>query len=197
MSRTRSSNVGVLPWLLVGLGNPGFAYARTRHNVGAWFLETLRAQEEFPEFALRKRANALVSTKKYGVRSSTFGVILVFPQTFMNESGRAVASLVRQQRIAFDHLLVIHDDHDLLFGTFKLQRNRGSAGHRGVKSVIDALGSKNFWRLRIGIGTARHEVPTERYVLMTFRSEEQQALLNTVFPESTRVMFSALFRSHS
>lgn len=160
-------------WLIIGLGNPGARYARTRHNLGARVAETLREFLGQPAFRRHRDLHARVSRG---------AGLLAIPTTFMNASGRAVRSLVRRSTVPLDRLLVIHDDKDLAFGTLKLQRGRSSAGHRGVQSVIDALGSNTFWRLRIGIGAPPAGTATDEFVLQPFTETEERALSKTVIP---------------
>ena len=171
-------------WLVVGLGNPGKKYARTRHNVGAWLLDVLRKHWELPTFELDKPSNALVSYGKLSpsLISHLSSLILTFPQTFMNTSGRAVAHLLRKHRVPLDQLIVLHDDKDIAFGNLKLGFGRSAAGHRGVQSIIDTLRSKEFWRLRIGIGGPPAGVSTETYVLQPFQRAEREQLAREVFP---------------
>src|SRR3989344_4538649 len=110
--------------LIVGLGNPGKEYEYTRHNAGFLFIDIL--------------GNNFKNKK----------IILAKTQAFMNESGRAVANLMKSRKIKPENLLVIHDDIDILWGDFKFSFGRSSAGHKGVESVIKTLKTRNFWRLR-------------------------------------------------
>ncbi len=176
-------------WLIVGLGNPGPSYVRTRHNAGAWVLDRLRREWDLPDWKRHTTVNALTTRGQVleppgGTvsRRSTPRVILVRPQTFMNASGSAVASLLRTRRIPVDRLLIIHDDKDIRFGDIQLQRNRSSAGHTGVQSIIEALGMKDFWRLRIGIGAEAQNEPTEKFVLQPFTDAEHMQLARDVVP---------------
>lgn len=166
-------------WLIVGLGNPGEQYATARHNLGARIVEALRAERRWPAFRTQRALR---------VRVSRGDQILAIPTTFMNESGTAVAALVRHVRVPLERLLVVHDDKDLAFGELKLQRGRSSAGHRGIQSVIDELGTSDFWRLRIGIGAPPHDTETEVYVLEPFTPEEQAPLTADVFPHALRTI---------
>lgn len=167
------------PWLIVGLGNPGARYAHTRHNLGARIVEALRAALKQPLFRLWPALHARVSR---GAR------LLAVPTTFMNDSGRAVALLVRQSRIPLDRVLIVHDDKDLAFGQWKLQKGRSAAGHRGVQSIIDALGTAACWRLRVGIGAPPSGVPTDAYVLHTFSTTEEQALTEHTLPATRELI---------
>ncbi len=133
-------------YLIVGLGNPGEEYSDTRHNSGRMVLEVFRKKNGFPEWKKDKTLKALVS-------SGTFGkdkVILLQPDNFMNVSGKSVAPLINNAKEA-ERTIVIYDDLDLPLGVIKISFNRSSGGHRGVESIIKALKTKAFARLRIGI----------------------------------------------
>lgn len=132
--------------VIVGLGNPGKEYEKTRHNAGRSAVELLAKQAELDDFVFNKTANALVTKGKVGGENAT----LVLPETMMNLSGKAVAAFVKSPKAAKD-LLVIHDDLDLPLGTIKMVFARGSGGHKGVESVMRAVKSQDFARIRIGI----------------------------------------------
>lgn len=131
---------------VVGLGNPGREYERTRHNVGWLVLESVGERREFPESAKNARYVSLVSEGKFGETPVSF----VFPTTYMNKSGGAVSRFLKE-RGQNDLLVVVHDDVDLPFGDIKVSFGRGAGGHNGVQSVIDALGGNEFARIRVGI----------------------------------------------
>lgn len=160
-------------WLIVGLGNPGKEYSRTRHNLGARVVRALREPLRYPAFRLSRDLLAWVSKGTH---------VLAIPTTFMNESGRATQLLLKKHRIPLDHLLLVHDDKDLAFGQLKLQRARNAAGHRGVQSVIDSLGTNDFYRLRAGIGAPPAGLETEDYVLQPFTSVEEPYLTEHLLP---------------
>jgi PTH1 family peptidyl-tRNA hydrolase len=162
--------------LIVGIGNPGSEYGTTRHNAGAWFVERL-AQTTGVSLRMQSKFQALVGS----VRSSD-GVDrrLALPQTFMNRSGQATSALARFYRIAPGEILIAHDELDLKPGTVKLKLGGGSAGHNGLKDVVAALGTPDFWRMRIGIGHPREGELSEQevadYVLHRPRVDEQQSI---------------------
>lgn len=162
-------------WLIVGLGNPGKQYAHTRHNLGARVVEATRKALGHPAFRASRTLRARVS---HGTP------LLAIPTTFMNDSGRAVRALLRAAKLHPDSLLVVHDDKDLAFGRIKLQNSRSAAGHRGVQSIIDELGTKVFWRLRVGIGPPPSGIETDVYVLARFTPAEEQAVQDTVIPRA-------------
>ena len=163
--------------LIVGLGNPGRTYTKTRHNVGFLFLDYFAAQELFPDFTKRAKFFAAMSASTIDGEE----VILAKPQTFMNESGRAVAALVKFYKIAPKDLLVVHDDKDLPFETVRLKKagvESGPGGHNGVKSIIAALGTNTFARLKIGVANdVLFKKDTADFVLEKFSKTEEKALL--------------------
>ncbi len=158
-------------WLIVGLGNPGERYARTRHNIGFEAIDTL-ARRHGLEFR-GKRANSLIAEGQIAGQR----VALAKPQTFMNLSGQAVSSLRNWYKIdPARELLVVYDDLDLPFGKLRL-RERGSAGtHNGMRSIVAQLGSSDFPRLRVGIDQPPGKMDAAAYVLSRFRKEEEAEL---------------------
>ena len=135
--------------VIVGLGNPGKEYEKTRHNAGRSAVELVAKNEGTGEFVFNKTSNALVSKGKVGGETAT----LVLPETMMNLSGKAVATFVKSPKAA-KSMLVIHDDLDLPLGTVKMTFGRGSGGHKGVESIMRAVKTKDFARIRIGISAA-------------------------------------------
>ncbi|HUY05212.1 MAG TPA: aminoacyl-tRNA hydrolase [Candidatus Paceibacterota bacterium] len=135
--------------VLVGLGNPGKEYEKTRHNAGRSAVELIAKNEGVGEFVFNKTSNALVAKGEVGGENAT----LVLPETMMNLSGKAVAAYVKSVKAA-KSLLVIHDDLDLPLGTVKMVFGRGSGGHKGVESIMRAVKTKDFARIRIGISAA-------------------------------------------
>ena len=151
--------------LLCGLGNSGAAYRNTRHNVG--FLAVERLSEAFEVPISRKLAGCMVGEGP--------SVLLAKPVTFMNLSGAPVVSLMKRRNIRPENLVVIHDDLDMDFGRLRLKWDGGDGGHKGVRSVAEALGTSQFLRVKIGIG--RDPVlPPEEYVLSRFKPAEKEAL---------------------
>jgi PTH1 family peptidyl-tRNA hydrolase len=154
--------------LIVGLGNPGPQYAGTRHNAGFWWVE---------EFARANGATFRAESKFHGLvaRATLHGheVHLLMPQTFMNVSGRAVVALALYFKILPDQILVVHDELDLPPGSAKLKLGGGHGGHNGLKDIIAHLSTKDFWRLRIGIGHPGERSEVSNFVLAPPRKEEQ------------------------
>lgn len=162
--------------LLVGLGNPGKKYESTRHNVGWMFLTALA-----PKAKWRENARAKAEETKIEVNGKE--VKILKPQTFMNNSGVAVAYALKKQNSTPSDLIVIHDDKDLVLGEYKIQTDRGPAGHNGVKSIIEHLGTQNFTRVRIGVAPdAGLAADTADFVLASFGAGEKK-VLKEIFPE--------------
>ncbi len=151
--------------LIVGLGNPGAEYADHRHNIGFRCVDHLAQQHHLT--LNKRRFKAIFGEGRLdGTR-----VILAKPQTFMNDSGSAVAPLSRWYKIPPEQILVIYDDLDLPFGRIRVRPGGGSGGHNGIKSIIASLGTQEFPRIRVGIGRPRHGDPVD-YVLNAFDREQ-------------------------
>ncbi|HEX7455922.1 MAG TPA: aminoacyl-tRNA hydrolase [Candidatus Nanoarchaeia archaeon] len=146
--------------VVVGLGNPGEKYTRNRHNVGF-----MVADEILKQYAVSPHVSKRLQSILYFLDKKR---ILVKPQAFMNLSGRAVNRVVNFYKVKPHDLLVVHDDVDLEFGEIKHQFARGAAGHRGVGSIIEALGSEKFGRVRIGIGRPSTQIDIDKWVLQDF-----------------------------
>ncbi len=157
-------------YLIVGLGNPGEEYAKTRHNFGFNVVDEMVGRYDAAP------SNTKLQAKLWTAKAGGATVLLAEPQTFMNLSGSAVAPLLRTKKIELDRLIVIHDDLDLPFGEIRVSRGASAGGHNGVKSIIEAVGSKDFARVRVGIGRPADERPIEDYVLARWSAEEKKAL---------------------
>ena len=155
--------------LIFGLGNPGRKYAHNRHNVGFQCLDRL-AQAHGLSFTQRRAKASLALGKIADVR-----VVLARPLTYMNLSGQAVRPLFSFYKLSLEDILVIHDDLDLPLGTTRLRPEGGSGGHKGMRSIIEALGSQAFPRLRVGIGRPPGDDAVS-YVLSDFTADEQITL---------------------
>lgn len=153
--------------LIVGLGNPGAEYEKTRHNAGAWFVEAI-AKHYHAKFKLDSKFMGQVA-KTQGDDMTCY---LLLPTTFMNCSGNAVRAVSQFYRIPSESILIVHDDLDLPPGTIRLKEGGGDGGHNGLKSIAQQLGTKDFLRLRIGIGHPGHRDRVLDYVLTTPRREE-------------------------
>lgn len=153
-------------YLIVGLGNPGNRYLATRHNIGFMVLEKLAVKLELD--LSQKSFNALWGKGKIANKN----VILAMPQTYMNLSGNAVRQLHAFFKTEISNLMVIHDDLDLSFGSVRLKTGGGNAGHKGLASIEENLGSSEFMRIRLGIGKPSDKSRIEGYVLEPFGKEE-------------------------
>lgn len=163
--------------LLVGLGNPGEKYRFTRHNMGFMVLDAFAKRHAFPDFKLGKKPPALVSEDFIEHQK----IVLAKPQTLMNSSGLVVKSLTKNYRLKTTDLIVIHDDIDLPLGKIKVSFGRGSAGHKGVDSIIRHLKTKNFTRIRIGIQPkAGKPKALDAFVLKKFLREEREPLHSAI-----------------
>ena len=157
--------------LIVGLGNPGFIYRHGRHNIGFLVVKRLA---KLHKISLKKDRQTFSITGKGKIDGQ--GLILAMPVTFMNLSGVAVVSLLKKYRIDLDNLLIICDDIDLEFGRLKIKPSGSSGGHRGLKSIIDKIGSQEFSRLRMGIGRPLKSIKAAEYVLSAFNRREKTQL---------------------
>ena len=174
-----------MKYFVVGLGNPGKEYENTRHTTGARVLDMFRKIEGFPEWEFDKKRNALISSRKL----KSYNLQLLLPQTFMNKSGNALRGVVKNKKDA-GRLIVIHDDLDIPRGSYKLSFNKSSGGHKGVESIIRALKTQAFARIRIGISPStpkgvikkpKGETAVERHILGNFSAVELSAL-KKLFP---------------
>ncbi|PWB52055.1 MAG: aminoacyl-tRNA hydrolase [Anaerolineales bacterium] len=162
------------PFLIAGLGNPGRQYENNRHNVGFMLVSRLAAKLDTSFGQVQSRA-LVAKTSYFGER-----VILIKPQTFMNESGKAVSSLVHFYKVPIENLLVAYDDVDLPLGTLRIRPFGGSAGQKGMQSIIERLGTDEFPRLRIGTGRPPGRMEAADYVLQDFPSSDAELLKQTL-----------------
>lgn len=154
--------------LVVGLGNPGLEYSKTRHNVGYMFLD-----KYYSDFTLNKKFKAMELNTKIGDEN----VILIKPITYMNSSGDSLILYKNYYKVNDNDILIIHDDMDISLGDYKLSFNHGAGGHNGIKSIIKNLSSKEFYRLRMGI--SKNDKEMKDYVLDKFSKKELDILDNT------------------
>jgi len=157
--------------LVVGLGNPGPKYDDTRHNAGFWFVDLLTRHHG---------GRLLNETKFHGLMGRTrvagFDLRLLQPLTYMNRSGQSVAAVARYFDIAPEQILVVHDELDLPPGQVRLKQGGGHAGHNGLRDIMSALGSRDFWRLRVGIDRPTERGPVVDYVLGRPSRDDAQAI---------------------
>jgi len=159
------------PALVVGLGNPGPDYAPTRHNVGFRVVALLATRAGGGRFS-RHRTNADVLEGRLGGRR----VVLATPRTYMNVSGGPVAGLLRYFAVAVEDLVVVHDDLDLGFGVVRLKRGGGEGGHNGLRSISTSIGTRDYLRVRLGIGRPPGRQDPADFVLQRFSSTEAKEL---------------------
>ena len=157
--------------LIVGLGNPGSDYASTRHNAGFWFIDEL-AREFGSGFSTDKRFFAATAAVFVDGRK----IQLAKPMNYMNNSGQGVAAVARFYKIKPEKVLVAHDELDIPPGQIRLKQGGGHGGHNGLRDVIPQLGSRDFWRLRIGIGHPGHKNAVAGYVLKRAPTDQQRLM---------------------
>lgn len=156
--------------MVVGLGNPGEAYAKTRHNAG--FMVVDKISEAFSIALDKQKFDA-----RFGIGLvNGVKIVLTKPMAYMNRSGPQIQKIAGYFRILCEDILVVHDDIDLVFGRLKIKEKGGDGGHRGVRSIIDAFGGGDFTRLRIGVGRPDAEKGASDYVLGKFTLEEKKVL---------------------
>lgn len=157
-------------WLIAGLGNPGASYASTRHNIGFMAVDRIAEINRI-----------LFSQNKFGADFGTGHIrgtrlLLAKPMTFMNRSGPPIAQLTAYYKLSLDHVLVIHDDIDILFGNLKIKAKGGHGGHNGLRSIIAAAGGDEFPRIRVGIGRPDARMEVTDHVLGKFNRDEASQL---------------------
>lgn len=157
--------------LIVGLGNPGKEYQKTRHNLGWRVIDYLVEQIGASDFKEEKKFRALVASGELSGQK----IILIKPLSYMNNSGQSVREISAYFKIAADNIVVVHDEIDLPLGEVKIQKNISSAGHKGVQSIIDQLKTKDFQRVRLGIKPLQEITrETEDFVLEEFSQDEEK-----------------------
>lgn len=183
-------------YVIVGLGNPGEEYDETRHNTGRMMLDVFQKTSKFSDWELDKKLNAQVSEGKVGKNKA----ILLKPETFMNKSGNSLKTLITNKKKA-EELVVVHDDLDIPFGSFKISFNKSSGGHRGLESIIKMIKTQEFIRVRVGITPAlasgkmkkpSGEEAVIAHILGKFKKPEQEVLkkVSKKVAEALAVMIS-------
>ena len=182
---------GKVDWLVVGLGNPGDRYARTRHNIG--FEVAALAAERWGLPKAKKRYGGLYTDGRTGPGGPRVGVLL--PQTYMNDAGRAASPARGALGVNLDHVVAVHDEIDLPFGEIRTRLGGGLAGHNGLKSLQRSLGSPDFWRVRAGVGRPPTTDPDRvaAYVLGRFRepADDVELLVEQAADAAERVLGDA------
>jgi len=172
--------------IVVGLGNPGRKYERTRHNAGFMAVDELARGLRFA--LTQEKYHALVGKGPEGGRE----VLLAKPQTYMNESGRSVAAILRYTSATVKDLVVVHDELDLPLGVVRVKAGGGHGGHNGLRSIADHLGTQEFIRVRVGVGRPPEQWDAADYVLSPFTPAEQPVAVEaiTAAAEAVRVIMS-------
>jgi len=175
------------PFIIAGLGNPGRQYRNNRHNIGFMLIDRLAARLEV-KFS-RLEAKALVTKANYQNRR----LILAKPQTYMNLSGQSIATLVKFYHVPIENLLVAYDDVDLPFGSIRLRPGGGSAGQKGMASIIERLGTQEYPRLRLGIGRPPGRMEAADYVLQDFPTAEI-AILPEILDRAVQAVLTCVWQ---
>lgn len=167
-------------WLIIGLGNPGAEYERTRHNLGFKIARVLAERWELPK--PRTRYRGLLTEGRAGPGGPR--VAMLTPQTYMNDAGESVAPARGELEVPVDRVLVLHDEIDLPFGDIRVRQGGGLAGHNGLKSVRRALGSPDFWRVRVGVGRPPSTAPDIVAAYVLGRFSEPAADVSAIIEEA-------------
>ena len=161
--------------LIVGLGNPDKNLLGTRHNVGFWFIDSL--SEKFnKDLVLSKKLEAEI----FNLEKNGKNINFMKPLSYINNSGVPIKKFIKNTNIETDNILIVYDDIDLVVGKIRLKLGGSSGGHKGLDSIIEQLGSKNFWRLRIGIGKPVHKDDTNNYVLGKPSKEDKEKITKSI-----------------
>ncbi|MDD4106331.1 MAG: aminoacyl-tRNA hydrolase [Candidatus Shapirobacteria bacterium] len=175
--------------LIIGLGNPGLKYQNTRHNLGQKIItDFVQANHDF-SFQEKKS----LQSKLVEIGQGTDKIIFAISTDYMNNSGITVQKISQYYKIDSSDVYIIHDDLDLEVGEYKTQFDRGPAGHNGIKSIIEKLGTQQFHRIRIGIGKSTNNIPTEDYVLQPFSKSELDiidSITSKIFEEIKKIINS-------
>jgi peptidyl-tRNA hydrolase, PTH1 family len=182
--------------LIIGLGNPGKKYEKTRHNAGFMMLDRIKENYKFPDFEFNKKFDTETSISASpplppgeDVRRTGEGetkkenkILLAKPQTMMNNSGQAVKAILDFYKLPPENLIVIHDDIDIEIGKYKISADSGSAGHNGVQDIVDKISTQNFKRIRVGVANEklRSQIDPTDFVLQKFSDEELKTLIDEV-----------------
>jgi len=161
--------------LFVGLGNPDKKLLVTRHNVGFWFLDSL-SKKLNKDFVYSKKFDSDIFINEYNNQEFT----MMKPMSYINNSGVPIKKFIKNKNIKPDNILVIYDDIDLAVGKIRLKNGGGSGGHKGLNSIVEQLGSKNFWRLRIGIGKPEDKNKTVEYVLGKPSKRDKEIIMDSI-----------------
>jgi PTH1 family peptidyl-tRNA hydrolase len=168
-------------YLIAGLGNPGKEYRQSRHNVGFMVIDHLA--EDLEISIKRVKFKAMIGIGKFENKQ----VILVKPQTYMNASGESIAPLLRYFKIPLENFIVVHDDLDIPFGNLRIRPSGGTSGQKGMKSIVEKLGSQDFPRMRMGIGRPPGRMDPVDYVLQSF-TPDQVPIMEEVLDQAVKAL---------
>lgn len=174
--------------IIIGLGNPGAEYQNTRHNAGFMLVDFIKEKFGFPDFVFHKKFNAEIAEGKIGEKK----IILLKPQTFMNNSGEAVAKAVKFFKALPAEVMVAHDDKDIETGKYKIHAGHGAAGHHGVESIINRLNTKDFLRVRLGIAPKNNGpmADTADFVLKKMNKSEKEVLFAVISEAADKIFLT-------
>lgn len=174
--------------VLAGLGNPGKEYDGTRHNIGFTCADAFAEANSFPGWVTKKDLKSQITSNNLG----SARVIIMKPTTYMNLSGEAVQAVLHFYKVPLEQMIVIHDELDIPFGQIRLRNGGGSAGHNGIKSIMEHVG-EGFGRIRIGIGSANaKQIDSSDFVLQAF-SREEQGRLSSLIREVNSILSEYVF----
>jgi peptidyl-tRNA hydrolase, PTH1 family len=162
-----------LPWLIAGLGNPGKKYSRTRHNIGFMVIEEIA--EKYKIDLVEKKEGYIIGRGSM----EEYKVLLAEPLLYMNMSGPVLKNIFRKSNVQPENLVVVHDDLDMETGKLRIRKTGSSGGHKGVGSIIQSIGSRDFVRVKIGIGRGAG-MPAEEYVLKKFKKDEMDLICGAI-----------------
>lgn len=163
------------PWLVVGLGNPGPAYAVTRHNIGAMAVNVIADQCRV-SLSRHKKVLAGIAEARLGIPGDSQPIVLCAPLSYMNESGGPVKAAMSFYRIPPERMVVLHDELDIDFGDIRVKRGGGDGGHNGLKSIRSAIGTGDYFRIRLGIGRPPGRQAPADFVLQAFSGDQRKEL---------------------
>jgi len=191
--------------LIIGLGNPGTEYEKTRHNVGFLFIDYLASKIKADDFESDNKSGVILANGSISLKNKTTKLILAKPQSYMNKSGPVVSALMKKFKLKPENIIVVQDDLDIPFGNIKLSFDKNSAGHQGIESIIKNLKTKKFYRLRIGTqnktlqkahqqSTKKRDEMVKDFVLNKFSPNEQETLTN-LYPDVFDRLLSILHQA--
>lgn len=172
--------------IICGLGNPGEEYEHTRHNCGFMVVHELYRRANFTQYWQRDKSGAMIASGELEGKQ----ILFAMPFEFMNTSGNALSRLCKARNVLPDEVLVVHDELDIPCGDVRLKVGGGHAGHNGLRSIIDRLGTKDFYRLRIGIGRPPGRMPVANFVLARLRGEEAELIEEAVMKGADAAMLA-------